>query len=414
MFARIPGLSTASRSALRILWVGTKPPFPALDGGRLVVVHTIRALQAAGHVVTLVAPFDPRREDGSRGALALREWCEPVLVASSPRPLLRSALLSVPRREPVSVVRHTHPSVRAKVEELLAGRTFDVVHAEQPQALAQCAPAGARGLPVVLRAQNVESDLWAAAAGGRPLAGALARIEARRMARFEGGAVRAAAATVALTARDADRLGLLAGVPGKVHHVPAPFPCSLPAAEAALPGAPALVLVGSGGWLPNERGSSWFVSDVWPRVRRALPAAVLHVFGGSPSGPPAAEGVVRHPAPGDSRQAFAPGAVLVVPLTFGSGVRMKILEAWARGAPVVATPAAALGLEAEDGRDLLLAATADGFVDALSRLTREPGLAPSLAAAGRQRLESGHAPAAVASRLAAVYEACLAGPRPRS
>jgi hypothetical protein len=399
---------------MRILWVGTKPAWPAIDGGRLVAATTIQALAAAGNDVTLVAPFDPRREDGARGAEALREWCEPVLVASAPRPLIPSALLSLPRRQPVSVVRHTHASVRERVEQLLAGRSFDVVHAEQPQALAQCAPALARGVPVVLRAQNVETDLWAAAAGGRPLAGLLARIEAGRMARFEGAAVRASAATIALTARDADRLGRLAGVPGKVHHVPAPFPSSLPAAEAPLPGAPALVLVGSGGWLPNERGSSWFVSTVWPQVRRALPAAVLHVFGAFPSDAPAAEGVARHPAPADSREAFAPGAVLVVPLTFGSGVRMKVLEAWARGVPVVATPAAALGLEAQDGRDLLLAATASGFVEALSRLSREPGLGPSMVAAGRKQLESRHAPRGVASRLAAVYEACLGRARPRS
>jgi glycosyl transferase family 1/glycosyl transferase family 4 len=397
---------------MRILWVGTKSPWPPIDGGRLVAEATIRALKESGNEVTLVAPFDPRREDGARGAQALREWCEPVLVEAAPRPLLPAALLSLPRRQPVSIVRHTHPAVRGKVAELLASRPFDVVHAEQPQALAQCAPAFARGVPVVLRAQNVETDLWAAAAGGRPLAGALARIEAGRMARFEGGAVRAAAATIALTARDADRLAGLAGVPGKVHHIPAPFASALPAAEAPLPGAPAVVLVGSGGWLPNERASSWFVSAVWPEVRRALPTAMLHVFGGSPAGAPA--GVAWHPPPSDSRDAFAPGAVLVVPLTFGSGVRMKILEAWARGVPVVATPAAALGLDAEDGRDLLLAATAGAFVEALRRLTGDAALGPSLVAAGRRRLESRHAPGVVASRLAAVYEACLRGPRPRS
>jgi hypothetical protein len=393
--------------------VGTKPPLPALDGGRLVAEATIRALKEAGNEVTLVAPFDPRREDGGRCAEALRECCEPVLVASAPRPLLASALLSLPRRQPVSIVRHTHASVRRRVEEMLAERTFDVVHAEQPQALAQCAAAFARGVPVVLRAQNVESDLWAAAALGRPAAGALVRIEAGRMARFEAEAVRAAAATVALTARDADRLGRLSGLPDKVHHVPAPFPASLPAAGTALPGAPAVVLVGSGGWLPNERGSAWFLSTVWPELRRALPAAVLHVFGGSPAAAPAAEGMARHPPPADSRDAFAPGAVLVVPLTFGSGVRMKVLESWARGVPVVCTPAAALGLEAEDGRDLLLATTARDFVDALGRLCREPGLGPALTASGRQRLLSGHAPDRVASRLGAVYEACLVRPRPR-
>jgi hypothetical protein len=115
-----------------------------MDGGRLVTAMTLRALKEAGNEITLVAPFDPRREGGAE---ALREWCDPILVASAPRPLLSSALLSLPRRQPVSIVRHTHIAVREKVEEVLAGRAFDVVHAEQPQALAQCAPAPRAGCP---------------------------------------------------------------------------------------------------------------------------------------------------------------------------------------------------------------------------------------------------------------------------
>jgi hypothetical protein len=391
---------------MRILWVGTKPPWPPRDGGRLVAATTIQALAEAGHEVVLVAPFDPRRDDPEHGAG--QEWCEPILVSAPPRGLWRAALLSLARREPVSVVRHTLRAVRGTVAELLAARPFDVIHAEQPQALAQCAAAFERGLPVVLRAQNVESDLWAATAIARPVAGALARIEARRMARFEGQAVRRAAAAVALTAPDAHRLGLLSGASAKVRHIPAPFAPSLPPAERPLPGAPAVVLLGSGGWLPNQHGARWFVRAAWPEIRRALPGAALHVFG-DPVGTAGAE-VTRHPL-ADSRDAFAPGAVMVVPLTFGSGVRIKILEAWARGVPVVATPAAALGLEVEDGRELLLARTAGDFARSLERLRRDPGLGSSLVRGGRQRLESRHAPARVAAELVAVYDAAR-GPTP--
>jgi len=115
----------------------------------------------------------------------------------------------------------------------------------------------------------------------------------------------------------------------------------------------------------------------------------------------------------DSREAFARGAVMVVPVTFGSGVRMKILEAWARGLPVVATPAAAAGLDAEDGRELLLVRNAPDFVLALQRLSRDPGLATSVVAAGRELLAARHDPARVASRLSVVYEtACRPRPTP--
>jgi hypothetical protein len=394
---------------MRILWVGTKPPWPATDGGRLLAVVTLEALAGAGHELTLVAPFAPASIDAGGVAQALRRVCDPVLVPAAPRPLPWAGLASLARRAPVSVVRHAHPPVAARVAALLEERPFDLVHAEQPQALAQCAAAFERGLPVVLRAQNVESDLWAAAS--RSVARLPARFEAWRMARFEAEAVRRTAATIALTRGDAGRLRALSGVPEKVHHIPAPFPTTLPAAEERLPGAPAVVLMGSGGWLPNEQGRAWFLRTVWPEIRAALPEAVVHLFG-EPGRDHAGPGVVLHGPVEDSRRAFAPNSVLVVPVLFGSGVRMKILEAWARGVPVMATPEAAEGLDAADGRHLLLARTPADFAAAMRLLTLEKRLAPTLVAGGRELLAARHHPDGIAARLSAVYADCVARPSP--
>jgi hypothetical protein len=395
---------------MRILWVGTKPPWPATDGGRLLAVVTLEALAQAGHELTLVAPFVPGSIDESGVVQALRRMCDPILLPARPRSRARSGVASLFAGAPLSVVRHAHAAVGERVAALLDERRFDVVHAEQPQALAQCAAAFARGVPVVLRAQNVESDLWKAAA--RPLAGLPARLEARRMARFEAGAVRRTAATIALTKDDAARLQALSGEPHKVHRIAAPFPSMLPAGDEPLAGAPAVVMVGSGGWLPNEQGTGWFLREVWPEIRAALPGALLHVFG-EPGRARAGDGVVLHGVLEDSRRAFAPNAVLAVPVPFGSGVRMKILEAWARGVPVVATPQAADGLDADDGRDLMLARKPHDFVAVMRLLTLDGRLAPSLAAHGRERLQARHHPDAIAAQMSAVYADCVARATPR-
>jgi glycosyltransferase involved in cell wall biosynthesis len=87
---------------------------------------------------------------------------------------------------------------------------------------------------------------------------------------------------------------------------------------------------------------------------------------------------------------------------------MKILEAWARGVCVVATPEAGSGLEAEDGRELLVAPDAPGFMAALQRLTREPELRGGLIAAGRAALAARHDPGRIAGALVNVYERVLA------
>jgi hypothetical protein len=293
------------------------------------------------------------------------------------------------------------------VERLARSTPFDLVHAEQLQALPQ---ALAARLPLVLRAQNVESDLWGAASRRRGgLAGRLLAAEARRLAAAEGAAVRRAAATVALTPADAARLAELAGTGARVHAVAAPFPPRLPVGKAALFGDPPVILLGSAGWLPNADSAAWFAASIWPDVRRALPGAVLHVFGEAVPVEQPATAVVAHPPPSDSAEAFAPRAILAVPLRIASGVRMKVLEAWARGVPVVATPEAVAGLDATHGCELLVAQDGAEFAAALARLHREPALARALVAAGRQRLAAHHAPAAVAARLTEIY-AAVAGP----
>lgn len=378
---------------MKILWVGTKAPWPPVDGGRLLVWYTLRALSQAGHEITLVAPIDPGATDTTAVENALRPHCRPVLVPARPIPWPIAAARAIATGKPATIIRHTLPPVRDHVAGLLAAERFDVVHAEQVHALAQCEPAFKAGLRVTWRAQNVESDLWEGWGLGAGLMRPFFRREARLLAAAEVQAVRRTAATIALTCPDADRLAALSGAPERIHHVPAPFPAELPQADRPLPGSPAVFLFASAGWRPNEEGARWFVRDVWPQVLAALPEARLHVFGGHV---PAGRNLVHHPSLADSREAFAPGSILVVPLRVASGVRMKILEAWARGIPVVATPQAVAGLGTGEspafvGHDP--ASLGRGIAEASQR-----------ARTGRVLLRSEHDPARIAVALARVLE----------
>src|SRR3954447_22865588 len=253
--------------SLNILAVATKAPWPALDGGRFLLRNTLQALAAAGCHQTLVAPVDPARFDLAEVAHQLSGFCTPALVPAAPLSPLAAWLRS--GGAPLSLARHALPAVRREVERRLAAERFDVVHAEQLQALPQAEPAFTPGIPVVLRAQNVESDLWAETARrGRGLRGFLLRREARKLAAWEGGAVRRAAATLALTQEDASRLRELAGG-GRVEVVRAAFP-ELPPGSGRLAGEPAVAVFGSRGWLPNEESTVWFAAEIWPTARRAL------------------------------------------------------------------------------------------------------------------------------------------------
>lgn len=378
---------------MNILVLATKSPWPAVDGGRQVLAITLEALARRGHEATVVFPASAGDQP------CPFPGCRLVPVAVRRRSPIYDLAMASWHGRPLTLERHSHPELRAKVTELLAEEAFEVVHAEQVQALDAAGPAFEKGLPVVLRAQNVESELWQGLADRRAFFGLFLRREARRLARAEGLAVARATATVALTRRDADgllRLGQGGG--GKVVALAAPAPAELPAGEP-LAGEPALVLFGGGAWPPNRDGARFFLREIWPKIAARFPAARVHVFGEE-----AAQGerVEGRPSPAESREAFPRGAILLVPLFIGSGVRMKILEAWARGLPVIATPVAARGLEVRSSIELEIAEDASGFAAAIEKLS-QPAAARNAIEAGRTLLRQRHDPDHVAEQLEKVY-----------
>lgn len=386
---------------MRILVVATKSPWPAHDGGRLVLWLTLQALAAQGHVLRLIAPTPAPPDTATLARLA--SICEPLLVPSTPRAWPAALLRAGYHGQALSLARHDHAAVAAAVAASLADWHPDLVHAEQLQAMANCAPALAAGLPVLLRMQNVESALWQQVSTAGLLARPL-RWEARRLRRDEARHLREAAQVVTLTEPDAAALRTLAPDRAAAIHALAPaFPAELPAGPAVGTDTP-VALAGSAGWWPNRQGLDWFLREVKPQ----LPAAAtpyLHLFGAG-----TAPGLVTHAAPDDAAVAFPAGAIAAVPLLTGSGIRMRILEAWARGLPVVATRVAASGLDVVSERELLLADTPAEFAAALIRLRGDAALRAALAAAGRAYLQRRHAPEVCAAALGTAYVRACAAP----
>lgn len=398
---------------MRWLWVTTKMPWPPHDGGRLLVEQTATALAAGGDAVTVVAARG--RDDDPRPSVeaAERAGCVLVAVASPARGWLAGGVAGLVARRSITFTRHAHPELGAVIAAEIERVRTDVVVVEQPQLVAT-ARAAARGrVPVVLRAQNVESELWSGLASTArvPLAPWLA-LEARRVRADERRAVAAADVTVALSARDRDALVALAGRGARVEWSGAPFAAELPAGERRLSGAPPLTLLGVDGWLPNRDGARWFLERIWPEVERRHATVELHVFGGAGAFGRVDEGRIHfHPSPRESREAFAVGGVLLVPLRVASGVRMKILEAWARGTPVIASRAAAAGLACRSGDDLLVADDAAEMLAALEALA-DPARRARLVAGGRQVLRSHHDPAGIADEWRRLGAGLSAPPSP--
>ncbi len=154
---------------------------------------------------------------------------------------------------------------------------------------------------------------------------------------------------------------------------------------------PVLVFSGNLEYRPNRSAVRWFAREVWPLLRGRRPELVWRLVGKNPE-------AVREFISGDTRiEATGPvedavaelarARVAVAPLLAGSGTRLKILEAWAAGVPVVSTTIGAEGLSARSGEHLLVADGAASFAAAVDRLLDCKNLRHSLAANARLLLE---------------------------
>jgi glycosyltransferase involved in cell wall biosynthesis len=129
-----------------------------------------------------------------------------------------------------------------------------------------------------------------------------------------------------------------------------------------LQGPPVFTFLGGFDYAPNRDGMSWFLEVCREAVLAAIPDVVIQVVGkGTERGlPQAAAWGDRVRFLGwvdDLGEIFSECVALLSPLRTGSGVKIKVLEAFARGLPVVATPAGVLGIEADESTGCLVAAT---------------------------------------------------------
>ena len=141
-------------------------------------------------------------------------------------------------------------------------------------------------------------------------------------------------------------------------------------------------------YAPNMDAVDWLVAEVAPRIRARIPDLELRLVGKPMPGverhhrPPAVTvvGVVSAMEPELTR-----ADIVIVPIRYGSGTRLKILESFAHRVPVVSTTIGAEGLLVEDGVHLLLADDPDTFAAACERLLTDPDLRKRLVDAAEER-----------------------------
>jgi glycosyltransferase involved in cell wall biosynthesis len=147
-----------------------------------------------------------------------------------------------------------------------------------------------------------------------------------------------------------------------------------------------LLFLGSFRHLPNQEALTWFLREIFPKVRVEEPHARLVIIGSDPPARhslPEAEAIELIGFVEDVREPLERYSLFVCPILSGSGVRVKLLEAFAAGIPVVSTRLGAEGLADKDGDLCALADDATSFAANIVKLLRDPSSAAKMAERAR-------------------------------
>ena len=397
---------------MRILFLCHRLPYPPKRGGKIRPFNMIRHLSRRHEVtVATVARSAAEVADGQD----LRKYCHELHVGQIPTYAGWGRFgLYTATTYPATFGYFYSPALDRTVQTLLATRDFEAI-------FVHCSSMGPyvarhRGCRKILDYGDADSEKWLeyARASRFPLSLGFA-LEGRKVRRYERWLAEGFDACSVNAPREREVLGQYVDKPIHVFPNGVDLDYFRPQREGG-PASPArVVFTGNMSYKPNVEAVGDFVSRILPRVWARRPETEFYIVGMDPS--PA----VRRLADGrrivvtgrvdDVRPYFDAATVAVAPLRIARGLQNKVLEAMAMRVPVVASPAAFNGINAEAGRDVLVADDPESFSRGVVSLLDDPLLRDRHAAAARTCVERNHDWARILDGLERLV---TEGPRPRA
>lgn len=346
------------------------------NGAKIRAFHILKAL-ARKHRVTILSFYGAeaeRRHFHVYESLGVKlvPILKPAIDRSvGPKDLLRSLLTSLP----LTVSKYHDARMAEEISRHLG--EIDALHCEHMH-MAQYL-FGIDNLPKVLDAHNVESQIAEriAASEKNPLKKLLLRWNFSRMLQFEKRV--AADFSMLLSVSSLDLHALETNFQAKrvrllENGVDVDYFALAPPVKREV--RKNLVFVGAMDWLPNSDGVVHFVDAVLPLLKKECPQVQFTVVGKNPpeqiQNLSQIEGVRVTGTVADVRPYLADADVVVVPLRVGGGTRLKILEAFASGRPVISTTLGCEGIECLNGEHLVIADNPADFAASVLRVLRDP------------------------------------------
>lgn len=382
---------TATPTALPVLYLTHRVPFPPDKGDRIRNFHLLRHIAARAPVWLGCLADEPVPPETLTELNRLCERVAVVPVGGSGRWL--KAGWSVLRGRSLSEGLFAEAGLRRVIRDWTRETQFRTAVVSASSLVPYLRRDGLENTPAVVDLVDVDSQKWRDfATASRPPKKWLYSLESRRVRALEAGLSRWARAAAVVSRAEADVLDSFAG-PGAAtvatNGVDLDYfrPLDVPLQQEC-------AFVGAMDYLPNVDGAVWFARDVWPLIREKFPSATFRIVGRKPA--PSVQALATLPgvmvtgSVPDVRPFVAAAQVVVAPLRLARGVQNKVLEAMAMAKAVAAAPPALAALGTVQGRDLLAATTPGEWVDTVTALFTNPERCRALGRAARTYVEEHH------------------------
>ncbi len=361
---------------MKILVLSNKFPYPLKDGGAIATFNLIKGLIYQGNKLTLLT-FNTKKHYFSTEKFPINEAqgleIHSVPLDTTPRiiPALINLLFST---KPYIAERFYSSNFLLKLADLLKNNQFDVVQIEGLYLLQYIPEIRAKSNALIsYRAHNVEYEIWQHLAKNKknPLIKFYLNKLSKRIRKFEQQIINQYDVLLPISEKDNDFFQKN-GNRKPVLICPAGFDTAEFVQYQKIVTEPELYFIGSLEWLPNREGLLWFIENCWADLKKRYPKIKFHIAGRN--APPAFQGKIKFKDiifKGEEENAYEfirDKSIMIAPLLSGSGMRIKIIEAFFMQKAVVSTSLGAAGTKSIDNRHILIAENASEFIQKISIL----------------------------------------------
>lgn len=377
---------------MKILMLTPYLPFPDSSGGQIRSYNLIKSLSKK-HEITL---FSLIKDDSEKKFIPeLLKYCTKVKVfkrSKSPW-TLRNIFLTGFGPYPFLVIRNLSPQEKKAVEEEVDKEKYDLIHAETFYVMPHIPETK---IPILLVEQTIEYLVYKHYTEGtkNPFLRALLLIDVAKLKYWETKFWKKADGVVAVS--ESDKKEMMKLVPDlKVDLVPNGVNLSFFKRKTDWKStAPRILFIANFKWLQNVEAASLLLKEVFPLVHAKKPDAKVWIVGQH-----IPEEILRYESEDviidnlkeddqeGIRNAYFNSSVFVSPLRGPGGTRLKHLASMAARLPLVTTPVGAEGLDATEGKDIIIRNTPEEIAEATLKILNDPKLAERIAASAGELVE---------------------------